>query len=260
MHRDHLFGDDQRLAHRHGGKLDLAGALQRPLGDEHFRQAARQHHRSMVLEHQDTPFAQVLEQAHAFVFAHRDAFEIVVGEPPGEVAGVEVDRLEPAFKAAHRHPRGGVGVADRMGPRDVAVEQPVLDEPGLVDGVRIAVELVAVEVDLDQVRGADFRIEQPERVDQERAFLTRDLDRDVVVNRFRPSEVIEDAVSGGELEAGLPFFFAAIVIARMCVELGGHGDLSGCVSSAVLATTAKCAIRPTACAGCQDRSTRPACG
>jgi hypothetical protein len=104
-------------------------------------------------------------------------------------------------------------VTDRVRPIEVAVEIRMLDEAGQVHRIVAAVELVAVDVDLDQVRGADFRIKQAEGIDQEGARLARHAQRDVVVDRFRPAKLVEHAVAGGQFLPDMPFSVAAIEVA-----------------------------------------------
>ena len=64
--------------------------------------------------------------------------------------------------------------------------------------------ILPFEVDLDQVRRAHLRVVQAERVDQVVPVLVRHAQRDVVVDQLGPAEVVEDAVRGGELHAGVP--------------------------------------------------------
>src|SRR3546814_12114842 len=91
------------------------------------------HDGAVVFEHQNALVAEVLDEALAFLLAHRHALEIMVGELAGEVAGVEIDRLEPDLERADSHRRGGVRVDDRMRVGQDAVEQDVLAEARLVD-------------------------------------------------------------------------------------------------------------------------------
>ncbi len=144
------------------------------------------------------------EQPLAFLVAHRHALEIMIGDLAGEVAGIEVGGAQAPFDAGDRHARRGVGVRDAMRIGQMAVEQRMLDEAGTVHRIGRVVELVAVDVDLDQVRRLHFAEVQPERVDQEGAFLARHLQRDVIVDHLGPAEHVEHAVAGGELLAGLP--------------------------------------------------------
>ena len=110
----------------------------------------------MITQHQDAIAAQVGKQPLPFFLAYRDAFEIVVAQPTDEVAGIEVDRLQPAFHRTDRHGRGGVGVADRVGPIDVAMEIGVLGETSLVHRIGAAIERVAIDIDLDEIAGTNL--------------------------------------------------------------------------------------------------------
>ena len=100
----------------------------------------------------------------------------------------------------------------------------MLGEARLVDHVLRRADIVALDIDLDQVRRGNFVIEQAEGVDEEDVFLTRDGNRDMVVDALAPAEVIEDAVTGCQVLPRLPFGIAAFEIAGF--HLGGHGSLS----------------------------------
>ena len=170
----------------------------------------------MVFQQHHALVAKMLDQALALFGTDSDAFEIVIGDLPGEVAGVEIGRAQPSFDRADRHPGGGVRVHDAMRIGQMPVEQRVLSEAGEIDRIGIVVELVAVNVDLDEVGGGDFAEMQPERVDQEGPILVRHLQRDVVVDHLVPTKHREHAVAGGELLARLPFSLADLRIAERC--------------------------------------------
>src|SRR3546814_3345945 len=70
----------------------------------------------------------MLEQPYAFLLAHRDALEIMIGDLAHIVAGIEIGRLQSALERADRHRCGRVGVDDRVRVGQFAVEQAVLDE------------------------------------------------------------------------------------------------------------------------------------
>ena len=112
VHIDHVLTDHDRLAHRQRRDLDLAGALEAPHGQEHLGDRPTHHYRAVVLQHQHPLVAEILHQPLTLFGPDGHALEIVVADLVLKTAGVEIGRLEAALKAAHRHARGGVGVAD----------------------------------------------------------------------------------------------------------------------------------------------------
>src|SRR3546814_1753379 len=85
-------------------------SLERPIFDERFGQGAAHDDGTVVAEHQDALVAEMLEQPYAFLLAHRDALEIMIGDLAHIVAGIEIGRLQSALERADRHRCGRVGV------------------------------------------------------------------------------------------------------------------------------------------------------
>ena len=86
----------------------------------------------------------------------------------------------------------------------------MLGKPGLVDRIRAVVELVAVNVDLDQIGRGNFAEMETERVDEERILLARHLQGDMIINHLVPAKMRENAVTGGELLARAGFFMGPV--------------------------------------------------
>src|SRR5262249_22774936 len=63
---------------------------------------------------------------------------------------------------------------------------------------------IAVEIDLDQVRGRHLIEQQPEAVEQEMAGLTGHARRDVGVDQVGPAEVLDQPVARREIDPLLP--------------------------------------------------------
>ena len=77
---------------------------------------------------------------------------------------------------------------------------------GSVDAIGRVVQHIAVEVDLDQVGRRDLVIYRPVGVDQDLVILARDPRRDMVEVEVVPAVMEHQPVTGGEIDAHLPFF------------------------------------------------------
>ena len=209
---DHFGRHHNRRAHRGGLHLNLARPLEHVIGEKHLRQRAPQHNRAVVLQHQHGFLPDIGDQPLAFFAAHRDAFEIVVGDQPFEEARIEIGRLKPAFGGANRHRIGRVRVDDGVGVRQLGVEHRMLREARKVHRIRTVIQLIARRIDLEQVAGGHFAPQQAERVDEE-IILPRHAQGDVVVDALAPAHVVENTVSGGQIQPRLPFLGAAIMVA-----------------------------------------------
>src|SRR5690606_27221023 len=82
-------------------------------------------------------------------------------------------------------------------------------EARFVHRMGAAAQLVALAIDLDQIAGANLVPQQAVRIDEER-LLPRHPQGDVVVDRFRPAEHVEDAVARGEFLPRGPLRVAAL--------------------------------------------------
>ena len=102
----------------------------------------------------------------------------------------------------------------------------------IVVGVGWRVDDVALQIDGDQIRGADFVIQIAERIDQQ-VIGAWHPQRDVVVDQVGHSVAVQQAITGGKLHTGLPFIGADLPLdligtgrrfslARRC-RLNRHG-------------------------------------
>ena len=108
------------------------------------------------------------KQPAALVEIEAGALVVVIGELAVEGGGDHRDRQQPLLQRAHRHAGAGVGVHHHLVARRVGhVDGRMDDEAGIVHRMLRLADIVAVEVDLHQVRGGDLVVVQAERVDQE---------------------------------------------------------------------------------------------
>src|SRR6202163_4555204 len=105
------------------------------------------------------------------------------------------------------------------------VHRAVDREAGRIDEVRRRFDDVAVEIDLDQIRGADLGEQQPVRIDQEVVVGAGDARRDVGEDEVVPAVVRDEAVRGGEVDAGLPLFVRDAGANGRQVYEGGGGEI-----------------------------------
>src|SRR5262245_49491524 len=98
-----------------------------------------------------------------------------------------------------------MGVDDAIDVVASAVDCAVNDEPGLVHGSVRLLDEIAIEIDLDEVRGRHLLEQQAETVEQEMTGLARNARRNVGVDQIGPTEMLHQAVARGEIDALLPF-------------------------------------------------------
>ena len=68
-----------------------------------------------------------------------------------------------------------------------------------------AAEHFAGKVDFKQARGSDFFVHHAVRVDQKHTFFARDASGNMIGNHVRQAIHINQAVTGGQIDARLPF-------------------------------------------------------
>jgi len=108
-----------------------------------------------------------------------------------------------------------VGVQDGVQILARHVDRAVNDKAGAVHLIGRLVEDVAVDIDLDQVRGGDLLVEEPIGIDQELILRARHAQRDVVVDQMRPAIVRDQPIGGGEIDPRLPFLVADPLAQRL---------------------------------------------
>jgi hypothetical protein len=144
----------------------------------------------------------------------------MVSQLAHEVAGVEIDWLQSALKAAHSDRGSCVCMDDGMGIGQSAMEQAMLNESGLIDMPWVVdIDLVAINVDLDQAGSGDLTKVHAIRIDQKSAFFVRHLHRNVVKHQFVPTEHRKNAIAGRKLLTRGPFGFAIFAVR---LQLGCH--------------------------------------
>jgi hypothetical protein len=67
-------------------------------------------------------------------------------------------------------------------------------------------DYIAMNINLNQIRGFDLAVVQAEWVDQEMLFGPWHLNGNMVVDHFTPTHIVEDSVAGCELYS--PFLFS----------------------------------------------------
>jgi hypothetical protein len=162
----------------------------------------------MVLEDQAFVLAEVTHDALALVEVVRDAFEVVIADPLVVAHGALVERQQAAVERRDRLARDRMGVQHGMQIPARHMDCAVNDEAGAVHLIRRLVEDVAVEIDLDQVRGGDLLIEEAVGVDQELILFARHAQRDVIVDQVRPAVMHHEAIGSRQIDAGLPLLVA----------------------------------------------------
>ena len=191
----------------------LASPLQRPIFDKCIGQRLTHYYRTMVAQHQYPLVAQMFNKAHPFFLAHRNPFEIMIRQLPHEVAGIEIHGLQPTFKAANGHGRGGMSVDDRMRVGQSPVKQTMLDKARLVHMPWIVdVNLVAINVDFNKARCGYLTEVHAIRINQKRTVFVRHLDRDMVKNQLIPTKHRKYPVTGSKLLPRSPFCFAIFAV------------------------------------------------
>ena len=110
-------------------------------------------------------------------------------------------REQPVLHGRHRDSGLGMGVDDAVDIVAAAMDRAVNDESGPVHGGIGLIDQVAVEIDLDEVGGGHLVEQQPEAVEQKVAGLVRDARRNVRIDQIGPAEMLDQTVTGRELDA-----------------------------------------------------------
>jgi len=90
-------------------------------------------------------------------------------------------------------------------------------ETSRIDFLVLAADDVAMHVNLDQVGSTYFIEAEAVRVDQKMMLRARDTDRRVGPDQFGPAKVVDNTVSGGQLDAkllDLPLAFPQALLQR----------------------------------------------
>ncbi len=154
----------------------------------------------MVAQHPNGVLPQITHQARFLVIPQRHAVMVVVADVAQHKNRLLRDR---------QHTR-------RIVPH--GMHSAVNGEAGRVDRKRRIVPLVAVDVDLDQTGRGNLVKHQAVAADQKFVFSTRHPGTDVGEHQVIPLEQHHQAVSGGQVQPGLPCFSRRLLPARRDVE------------------------------------------
>ena len=147
---------------------------------------------------------QVRLQPYLLLFIQRHAFVVVIGQAAQHEQRLLGDRQNAVLLAGHAHSRRGVGVQYTTGIMAHLMHRAMDGETRRVDFIGRVHDLVALQVDLDQIGGGHFLEHQPIGVDQE-VLGTGNLGRHVGEDHVIPAMHRDQAVAGGQIHPGLPF-------------------------------------------------------
>ena len=263
------------------GNLDQLAAADRAAGlgaelhraarlEDVHRLERRRHRRAdgeqaVVAQDEEGVGAEIGDQARLLLVVQGHAFVVVVAEA-GEDEDRELrDRQQAALLRRDRDAVQRVGVHHALHVVARRVHRAVDDEAGRVDRERRLLQHLALDVDLDQARRRDLVEHQAVGIDQV-VLGAGDPGGDVGEDEIVPAEQGDQAVGGGEVEAGLPF-----VVRDPAFEAGDHArEFGGCVHRGLLerrdskydpGEAVLRALVPSAATGLDstdDRSERPA--
>ena len=151
----------------------------------------------------------------------------MIGDPVEELETVLLHRDQPFLEAGDRDAGAGVGVDHRAELRPGAVNAGVDDVARRVDPRAGIVDRPAVQIDLHQARGRDLGIVRAERVDQEVMFRSRHPRGDVVVDQVGHAEMVDQPITGRELDPHVPFPGGHAVGAMIRPAGRQRGDVHG---------------------------------
>ena len=184
--------------------------------------AARQ--QAVVTQDHHTLVAQIRHQPFTLVQVQRHAFVTVVSHTPRECDSVLGDRQQPLLLRRHRNTVAGVGVQHRLQIMACAVDGAVDHIAGVVDPqARRVIDKGAVQIDLDQVGGADFVEQQPESIDQEMRLGPWHPRREMRVDMIGPLVQRRQSVGRGQLDPHLPLL-RCDPLAHIAQDTGNRRD------------------------------------
>jgi hypothetical protein len=201
-----------------------SAAIEKVQREKRFRDGLADGQRAVVAQQHRLFGAEIRDQPGALVEIERDAFVFVVGDLVANQHRGLVERQQAVFLTRHRDAVTRVQVQHALRVLACGVHRAVDREAGRIDEVRRRFDDVAVEIDLDQIRGADLGEQQPVRIDQKVMVGPGDTRRDVGEDQVVPAVVRDEAVRGGEVDAGLPLFVRDTgANGRQVDEGGGDG-------------------------------------
>ncbi len=145
------------------------------------------------------------DEAFAFGGREREAFVVVIGELAIKAQRVLRRRQQACRLRGNRHARRIVQMhhAERVGTR--GVHGGMQCEAGCIDRMVARPDDVSCDIDLHEIRRADFVEREAERIDQEMPRLAGHACRNMRVDQVVPAIERREAIGGGQVDAGLLF-------------------------------------------------------
>ncbi len=178
--------------------------------------AHRAAHRQRAMVAQDQRFAltQVLQQGLLLLQVQHHALVVVIANLQ-KAHGRLRQRQQPAVQRGHSHRRPAVRVDHAVHVMARGVHRAVDHVAGLVDAVVHVAKVRlgqdgAVQVHLDQAGRRDLFVHHPVGVDEERVVFARHAGRDVVGHHVGHAVKLDQPVTGGQIDTGLPFLVGTV--------------------------------------------------
>ena len=184
--------------------LDFGRALHGPQQREGRWNVALADRDSMIAQHQHMFVAEARQHAAALLGVQCNAFKIVIADAAVELRAVEIIVVETAALHGDRRYRGGVRVRHAADIRTAFVNHAVQGKAGRVGRVIGRLYQAAVHSHLQQVLRSDFKVVEPERIDQVVMRRAGQSHRDMVEYQLRPAEKIDEMIEIGEFASQAP--------------------------------------------------------
>ena len=166
---------------------------------------------AVVAQNQVIGFAQIGLQTRLLGSVEGDAFVVVVGQRRQNEGGLLAERQQTALLCADGDAGARVRVQHTTRIFTHLMHAAVNRETSRVYGKGRFAQFVATLVDFDQAGRGDFIKHQAIRVDQKVMFWPRNARADVGEHQVAPAVGGDQAVTGGQVNAELPFFRADFV-------------------------------------------------
>jgi hypothetical protein len=170
----------------------------------------------VIVHDQRVVRAEIGDDLLALIKVDRRSFVAVIAD----VADEADRRLRQRQQAAFHRRNGDAGtrmrVDDTLNVRPRLVDRAVNDIAGFVDAV-VGVgrcQNLAFDRHLHQVGGGDFLVQQPVEIDQQMILGAGNARGDVVVDQVGHAELVDQPVTGGKIDARLPFLRRNLVLER----------------------------------------------
>ncbi|MNQ62952.1 hypothetical protein D3C85_773180 [compost metagenome] len=162
---------------------------------------------AVIAQDQHALIPQIRHQTLALVQIQRHALVTVISHPPGKTDRMLGNRQQPIALSRHRNAVAGMGMQDGLQVGTCRVNRAVNHITGRVDAqASRVIDDAAIDVDLDQIRGADFIEQQPEGIDQEMFVRPRHPRGKMRVDVVGPLELGRQPIGRGQFYTHFPFF------------------------------------------------------